>query len=82
MMNVIDGYHFYKIRQETMQQSFQDDIELYKISFLSNPQINHCLQLYTLDCDISSVKIEFQQRNYPTVSKYITLEQEKASLIF
>lgn len=59
---------------------FPDDIELYKISFLSNPQIDHCLQLYTLDCDISSIKTEFHYKNYAVRSEFATLEQDKASL--
>ncbi|OUQ14739.1 hypothetical protein B5E87_01215 [Massilimicrobiota sp. An142] len=59
---------------------FQDDIELYKISFLFNPQINHCLQLYTLDCDIAFIKTEFQKKNYAIRFEFATLEQEKASL--
>lgn len=65
---------------ETLIPYCPDDIELYKISFLSNPQINHCLQLYTLDCDISSIKTEFQKKNYAIRFEFATLEQEKASL--
>lgn len=65
---------------ETLIPYCPDEIELYKISFLSNPEINHCLQLYTLDCDISSIKTEFQKKNYAVRLEFATLEQEKASL--
>ena len=38
------------------------------------------MQLYTLDCDISSIKTEFQKKNYAIRFEFATLEQEKASL--
>lgn len=59
---------------------FPDEKKLYEIAFLSNPQVKSCLQLYKLDCDVSSIKNIFFNIGYARYSDTNDIEQKTATL--
>ena len=59
---------------------FPDDQKLYEIAFLSNPQVKSCLELYKLNCDVSSIKNTFFNIDYARYSDTKDIEQKTATL--
>ncbi len=59
---------------------FQDNQELYEIAFLSNPQVKYCLQLYKLNCDVTSIKNTFINIDYARYNDMMDAEQKTATL--
>ena len=64
----------------TLIPYFKNEKELYEIAFLSNPQVEYCLRLYSLDCDIPQIKTTFQKIDYCDMKSVQDEELKSVSL--